>query len=59
MGISLVLETDLGASLPSPLYCELLERAKPSWLLGDNENPALDSFLKLLRERHPSPTEAV
>ena len=62
MGISLVLESDLGAILPSPLYRELRDGTGPSRLnfsafwRADNENPALDSFLKLLRERYPSPS---
>lgn len=61
MGISLVLESDLGASLPSPLYRELRDGTGPSRLgfhavwRADNENPALHSFLKLLEERYPSP----
>lgn len=61
MGISLVLESDLGASLPSPLYRDLRDGTGPSRLgfhavwRADNENPALHSFLKLLEERYPSP----
>ncbi len=62
MGISLVLESDLGAILPSPLYRELRDGTGLSRLSfsafwrAENDNPALDSFLKLLRERYPSPT---
>lgn len=61
LGISLVLESDLGATLPSPLYQELRDGTGPSRLefsafwRADNENPTLKSFLKLLRERYPSP----
>jgi DNA-binding transcriptional LysR family regulator len=60
-GISLVLESDLGAALPSPLYRELRDGTGASRLdfsafwRADSENPALDSFLELLRERYPSP----
>ena len=63
-GIGLVLESDLGATLPSPLYRELRDGTGPSRLdfsafwRGDNENSALGSFLKLLRERYPSPAGA-
>jgi DNA-binding transcriptional LysR family regulator len=63
MGISLVLESDLGANLTSPLYRELRDGVGPSRLefsafwRPDNENPALATFLKLLRERYPSPTD--
>ncbi len=61
MGVSLILESDLGASLPSPLYRDLRDGNGSSRLdfsafwLPDNQNPALESFLKLLRERYPSP----
>ena len=61
MGVSLVLESDLGAALRSPVYRELHDGAGPTRLgfsaywLGENENPALRSFLKLLAERYPSP----
>lgn len=62
MGISLVLESDLGANLASPLYSELRDGVGPSRLefsafwRPDNVNPALAAFLNLLRERYPSPT---
>jgi len=61
VGVSLILESDLGAVLPSPVYRELRDGTGPSRLSfsafwrADNENPALESFLKLLRERYPSP----
>jgi DNA-binding transcriptional LysR family regulator len=64
-GIGLVLESDLGATLPSPLYRELRDGTGPSRLdfsafwRGDNENSALESFLELLRERYPSPAGAL
>lgn len=63
MGISLVLESDLGANLPSPLYRELRDGTGPSRLgfsaiwRFDSENPALDNFLTLLAERYPSPAD--
>lgn len=62
MGIGLVLESDLGAALPNPLYRELRDGVGPSRLgfsafwRAENENPALAAFLKLLCERYPSPT---
>ena len=64
MGISLVLEFDLGANLPSPLYRELRDGTGPDSRLGfsaiwrsNNENPALDYFLTLLSEGYPSPAD--
>ena len=60
-GISLVLESDLGAVLPSPLYRELRDGMGSSRLdflafwRADTENSALEGFLNLLRERYPSP----
>lgn len=65
MGISLVLESDLGANLPSPLYRELRDGTGPSRLgfsavwRADNENPALKGLLELLAERYPSPNDVV
>lgn len=62
VGISLVLESDIGANFSGLAYRELRDGAGPS-VLGysaywqdDNENPALEVFLKLLSERYPSPT---
>jgi DNA-binding transcriptional LysR family regulator len=61
MGISLVLESDIGANFSGLMYRELRDGAGPSRLgysaywQGDNENPALEAFLKLLSERYPSP----
>jgi len=64
MGLSLVLESDLGAALPSPVYRELRDGAGPTRIgllafwRAENENPTLSSFLKLLRERYPSAAPA-
>lgn len=60
-GISLVMESDIGASFSGLVYRELHDGTRPSYLSfsahwrGDNENPALHSFLNLLTERYPSP----
>jgi DNA-binding transcriptional LysR family regulator len=61
VGISLVLESDIGANISGLVYRELRDGAGPS-VLGysaywqdDNENPALEAFLKLLSERYPYP----
>ncbi|MET4491184.1 LysR family transcriptional regulator [Bradyrhizobium sp. LA7.1] len=60
LGISLVMESDIGASFAGLVYRELHEGIRPSCLSfsahwrGDNENPALHGFLKLLAERYPS-----
>lgn len=60
IGISLVLESDIGANFSGLVYRELRDGTGPS-VLGysaywqdDNENPALQAFLKLLSERYPS-----
>lgn len=60
MGISIVLESDLGANFSGLEYRELRDGAGPS-MLGysaywqtDNENPALETFLRLLSERYPT-----
>ena len=61
VGISLVLESDAGATLSGLVYKELRDGSGPSVLnysaywQKDNENPALETFLKLLSERYPSP----
>jgi DNA-binding transcriptional LysR family regulator len=59
LGISLVLESDIGASLAGLVYRELRDGTGSTrvdfsahWR-ADNDNPALDSFLKLLAERYP------
>lgn len=59
LGISLVLESDIGANFAGLVYRELRDGTGPTrvhfsahWR-ADNDNPALDSFLKLLAERYP------
>lgn len=59
LGISLVLESDIGASFAGLVYRELRDGTGPTrvdfsahWR-ADNENPALHGFLKLLAERYP------
>jgi DNA-binding transcriptional LysR family regulator len=62
LGISLVMESDIGASFAGLVYRELRDGIQPSYISfsahwrGDNENPALHGFLKLLAERYRSPT---
>ena len=59
-GISIVLESDIGANFSGLVYRELRDGTGPSVLgysaywQNDNENPALETFLKLLSERYPS-----
>ena len=62
LGISLVLESDIGASFAGLVYRELRDGTGSTrfdfsahWR-ADNNNPALDGFLKLLAERYPSLT---
>ncbi|MET4184796.1 DNA-binding transcriptional LysR family regulator [Bradyrhizobium sp. JR7.2] len=61
MGLSLVMESDIGASFAGLVYRELQDGAGPSrvdfyaYWRDDNENPALKRFLDLLAERYPSP----
>lgn len=61
LGISLVLESDIGANFSGLVYRELRDGTGPSRLgfsaywRGDNESPALDAFLKMLSERYPYP----
>lgn len=65
IGVSLVMESDIGASLTGLTYRELQDGAGPSRLdfyahwRDDNENSALKRFLSLLAERYPSPPSAV
>jgi len=60
VGVSLVPESDAGATLSGLVYRELRDGSGPSILSysaywqNDNENPALETFLKLLSERYPS-----
>lgn len=65
MGLSLVMESDIGASFAGLVYRELRDGTGPSrvdfhahWR-DDNENPALKRFLDLLAERYPSPPPAL
>lgn len=61
MGLSLAMESDIGASFAGVVYRELQDGTGPSrvdfyahWR-EDNQNPALKRFLNLLAERYPSP----
>lgn len=60
-GVSLVTESDVGASFSGLIYRELRDGTGPSRIgysahwSGDNDNPALANFLKMLGERYPSP----
>lgn len=62
VGVSLVLESELGVTFPGLVYREVRDGTGPSVLSfsaywqNDNENPALATFLKLLAERYPSRT---
>ncbi|WP_024520602.1 LysR family transcriptional regulator [Bradyrhizobium sp. Tv2a-2] len=62
LGISLVLESDLGANFPGLVYREVRDGAGPSRIefsarwRPDNENPALKAFINLLSERYPQPS---
>ncbi|WP_454645438.1 LysR family transcriptional regulator [Bradyrhizobium liaoningense] len=65
MGLSLVMESDIGASFAGLVYRELQDGSGPSrvdfhahWR-DDNENPALKRFLDMLAERYPSPPPAL
>ncbi|WP_262047363.1 LysR family transcriptional regulator [Bradyrhizobium sp. Bra78] len=59
-GIGLVMESDIGARFAGLVYRELRDGIQPSYLSfsahwrNDNENAALQGFLKLLTERYPS-----
>jgi DNA-binding transcriptional LysR family regulator len=61
LGLSLVMESDMGANFAGLVFRELRDGTGPSRIdfsahwRTDNENPALDSFVKLLAERYPSP----
>ncbi len=62
LGISLVLESDVGASFAGLVYRELRDGTGSirfdflaHWR-ADNDNPALQGFLKLLAQRYPSLT---
>jgi DNA-binding transcriptional LysR family regulator len=59
LGVSLVLESDMGGNFAGLVYREIRDGTGPSRIgfsavwRGDNENPALANFLKLLSERYP------
>ena len=61
-GVSLVDESDIGASIPGIVYRQIrqgveFERVSYSaYWREDNENPALTGFLKLLASRYPPTT---
>jgi DNA-binding transcriptional LysR family regulator len=63
-GLSLVLESDIGATFSGLTYRELRDGTGPSRIgfsaiwREDNENPALENFLELLAERYPLPLDA-
>ncbi len=65
MGLSLMMESDIGASFAGLVYRELQDGTGPSRLdfyahwRDDNENPTLKRFLDLLAERYPSPPPAL
>jgi DNA-binding transcriptional LysR family regulator len=60
-GVTLVLESDIGAKISGLVYREIRDGNGPSrigysaYWREDNENPARANFLNLLRERYPSP----
>ncbi len=62
LGISLVLESDVGAKFSGLTYREVRDGTGPSRIgfsaiwRPDNANPALTAFLGLLSERYPSPS---
>lgn len=64
LGVSLVMESDVGATFAGIVYRELQDGTGPSRMgfhaqwLTDNENPVLKRFLELLTERYPSPSSA-
>jgi DNA-binding transcriptional LysR family regulator len=64
-GVSLVAESDIGASFSGLVYREIRDGTGPSrigysaYWNENNDNPALANFLKLLGERYPLPTTSV
>ena len=60
-GVGFVTESDIGYSVSDLIYRELRDGTGPSRIgylahwRAENDNPALTSFLELLRERYPSP----
>ncbi|WGR93010.1 LysR substrate-binding domain-containing protein [Bradyrhizobium sp. ISRA443] len=65
LGVSLVMESDVGATFAGIVYRELQDGTGPSRIgfhvqwLADNENPVLKRFIELLTERYPSPSRTV
>lgn len=64
LGVGLVPESDIGVTIAGLVYRELRDGTGPThvnfsaYWRADNDNPALNSFLKLLAERYPSPVLA-
>ncbi|WP_456640503.1 LysR family substrate-binding domain-containing protein [Bradyrhizobium sp. USDA 10063] len=60
-GVSLVLESDLGANFAGLVYRDLRDDSGPSrfafsaYWRANNASPALNAFLTMLAERYPSP----
>ena len=65
LGVGLVMESDIGANFAGLTYRELRDGAGTSRMefsaiwRADNENPTLESFVRLLAERYPFPTSSV
>lgn len=63
-GVSLVAESDIGASFSGLVYREIRDGAGPSrigysaYWNPDNDNPTLESFLNMLSERYPLPASS-
>jgi DNA-binding transcriptional LysR family regulator len=61
-GVGLTIEASLGANFAGVVHREVRDGTGPTrvghsgYWRQDNENPALAGFLKLLRERYPSPS---
>jgi hypothetical protein len=61
-GVGLTIEASLGANFAGVVHREVRDGTGPTrvghsaYWRQDNENPALTGFLKLLRERYPSPS---
>jgi DNA-binding transcriptional LysR family regulator len=61
-GISLVTESDVGVGFSNLIYRELRDGTGPSCIgysahwRADNDNPALEGFLKILEQRYPLPS---
>ena len=59
LGVSLVDESDIGASIPGIVYRQIRQSVESdrvsysAYWREDNENPALSGFLKLLATRFP------